>query len=109
MPQVWWSFGITSGVYWVGGLVYMALDMWSPAFLQPYKLQAGVITWGQYRQVCTIVLRNQLLVALPLLVAIATFRPLETSLPLPGVGKSIGTFLFCLACEEVGCVSSLPR
>lgn len=56
------GFALTSGVYWAGGLIYMALDLWEPlrSRVESYKLQPGSrVTGADYRKVCLIVLRNQ--------------------------------------------------
>jgi sterol desaturase/sphingolipid hydroxylase (fatty acid hydroxylase superfamily) len=45
---------------------------------------------------------SQLVVALPLTMAMGHFRPLATTAPLPTRWETIGTFVFCLAFEEVG-------
>jgi sterol desaturase/sphingolipid hydroxylase (fatty acid hydroxylase superfamily) len=44
----------------------------------------------------------QLLVVLPLCIAMGLLTPLRTTAPLPGALATVGTFLFCLACEEIG-------
>ena len=83
----------------------MALDLYDPlhAKVRKYKLQPDKrVTWTDYKKVLWIVARNQLVVALPMSVAMAIWRPLPTGAPLPGAWKSIGTFIFCLLCEEVG-------
>ncbi|KAM0746038.1 hypothetical protein T439DRAFT_307251 [Meredithblackwellia eburnea MCA 4105] len=101
----WWTFGITTVVYWIGGLVFMALDMWEPLRkrVEKYKLQPTQrVTWKDYRKVCLIVLRNQLVTALPLCLAIAYLRPLPTTFPLPSATRTISTFIFCLLVEEAG-------
>ena len=105
--NVYWSFGITIGLYnFVGGL-FMLLDLFGSdapgSFKAKYKLQNTRVSAKDYVEVCKIVLRNQIVVVLPLLVAVATFRPLPTSVEtMPGAWKAVGTFFFCLMCEEVG-------
>ncbi|KAG2004240.1 sphingosine hydroxylase [Coprinopsis cinerea AmutBmut pab1-1] len=49
-----------------------------------------------------VVARNQLLVALPLSILNAYISPLPTGFPLPGTLETIWTYIFCLACEEIG-------
>lgn len=100
--NAWVSFAITSVVYWIGGLLFMAVDMWDPLYniFKPYKLQPEKrISWRDYRKVCWVVLRNQILVALPMTVAMAMFAPLRTSTPLPGAFETVAVWLFCMLCE----------
>lgn len=103
--NTWWTFAITTAVYWAGGLLFMAADLFDPLheLVKKYKVQPDKrVTWQDYKKVLWIVARNQLLVALPLSVAMAIWRPLPTGHPLPGAWTSIGTFVFCLLCEEAG-------
>lgn len=83
----------------------MAVDMWEPLFqlMKPFKIQPEKrVTWNDYKKVCWIVARNELFVALPLTALVARYRPLKTTAPLPGALETIGTFIFCLLCEEFG-------
>ena len=60
--NVWWTFGISTAVYWIGGLIFMALDMWEPLRVKVsrWKLQpGGRVTWADYRKVSWLVARNQ--------------------------------------------------
>lgn len=59
--NAWWTFGVTSVVYWIGGLLFMAIDLTErPRAIYKYKLQPGQKVSAQdYRKVCWIVLRNQ--------------------------------------------------
>jgi methylsterol monooxygenase len=60
--NAWWSFAITSAVYWAGGLIFMVIDLFKPAVFHKYKIQpAQSISPGDYRRVCWIVLRNQVI------------------------------------------------
>jgi hypothetical protein len=71
--NAWWSFGITSGVYWVGGLIYMMMDMFEPvrSRLESWKLQPETrVTWKDYRKVCLIVARNQVSTSRPLILVV---------------------------------------
>jgi hypothetical protein len=63
--NAWWTFGITSVVYWIGGLVFMTVDLTErPRWVYKYKLQPSQKASGQqYRRVCWIVLRNQVRLA----------------------------------------------
>lgn len=35
-------------------------------------------------------------------IAVGLITPLSSSVPLPGALETVGTFVFCLACEEIG-------
>lgn len=99
----WGTFLITTVVYWILGLVFMALDMSRlHQYVRKFKIQPKQISWAEYRAVCVIVVRNQLFVALPLALAGAYFHPLDTSSNLPGLWTTTWTYFFCLLCEEVG-------
>ncbi|SCV67460.1 BQ2448_5071 [Microbotryum intermedium] len=103
--NLWGTFIITSVVYWIGGLIFMAFDLYEPLhkILKPCKLQPDKrISVADYKKVCWIVLRNQVLVALPLSWAMATYRPLSTTAPLPGAFETIYTYMFCTLCMEAG-------
>ena len=65
--NAWWTFGITSVVYRIGGLVFMAVDLTErPRWVYKYKLQPSQKVSGkQYRSVCSIVLRNQVCFPFP--------------------------------------------
>lgn len=103
--SAFWTFGITQGVYWAGGLLYLAVDLLQPRVLHQYKLQpdaAGKVTWDNYKKIMWVVFRNQVLVAWPVSIVGGIVHPFRSSLPLPGVWETIYTYIFCLACEEVG-------
>jgi hypothetical protein len=90
-------------VYWTVGLMFAAVDLLRPAALFKYKIQPSQsVTLQDYIKVSKVVLRNQLFVALPMSAFVSAFFPLRTELPLPGPLTTIGTFFFCLACEEIG-------
>lgn len=59
--NAWWMFGITSVVYWAGGLAFMAGDLLEqPRWFYRYKLQPEIkVSVKDYKKVCWIVLRNQ--------------------------------------------------
>lgn len=81
----------------------MAVDILKPAAIHKYKIQpASSISMADYRKVILIVLRNEFLVALPLLVVASSLRPLQTGAPLPSWKRSVGVYFFNLLCEEVG-------
>ena len=103
--NAWITFAITSLVYWAGGLVFMAFDLNDSlhAKVKKYKVQPDRrVSWQDYKKVMWVVARNQLFVALPMSIAMAFWRPLPTTNPLPGAWTSVRTFVFCLLCEEVG-------
>lgn len=103
--NAWGTFVITSVVYWIGGLLFMAVDLWDPLhqLFKPFKIQPDKrITWKDYRKVLWIVARNQVLVALPLTIAMATFAPLRTTTPLPGARETVLVWIWCMLCEEAG-------
>ncbi|KDE07101.1 hypothetical protein MVLG_02671 [Microbotryum lychnidis-dioicae p1A1 Lamole] len=60
------------------------------------------VSVADYKKVCWIVLRNQVLVALPMTWAMATYRPFSTTAPLPGAFETIYTYIFCTLCMEAG-------
>lgn len=59
--NAWWTFGITSVVYWIGGLIFMVFDLTErPRRVFKYKLQTSQKVCAQdYGRICWIVLRNQ--------------------------------------------------
>lgn len=96
---------MTTGSYWLVGLIFMAFDLIDPLhkLVKKYKLQPDVrITGAQYRQVMKIAFRNLLCVNIPLTVAMAYIYPLRTVLPLPGAWTCFWQYFVCLACEEIG-------
>lgn len=104
------SFAITSGVYWVIGLLFMWADLTErPKWLMKYKVQPWKrVGPKEYIKICFIVLRNQLVVNVPLSLVmakwVAPWRGHRTDLPLPGALETITTWWFCLLCTEVsGC------
>lgn len=98
------TFIITTIVYWALGLIFMAFDMtFLHAYVKKYKVQPKQISWAEYRDVCLIVLRNQVFVALPLAMLGPLLSTLDTSgETLPGLWTTTWTYFFCLLCEEVG-------
>ena len=91
-----------------GGLYAFADLTGRPKILARYKVQPFQrVTASQYKQICAIVLRNQLLVSLPVTVflsgPVARWRGMSSSShDLPGFGRTLGTWCFALLCEEVG-------
>lgn len=60
--NLWGTFGLTTVVYWVGGLIYMAMDLWEPmrSRVEKWKLQPGArVSKADYWEVCKVVARNQ--------------------------------------------------
>lgn len=59
--NAWWTFGITSVVYWIGGLLFMVVDLTErPRVIYQYKLQPSQkVSVEDYKRVCWVVLRNQ--------------------------------------------------
>ncbi|KAI5479183.1 C-4 methylsterol oxidase [Pseudohyphozyma bogoriensis] len=99
------AWGITTACYFIVGFAYMAADLWEPlrSRVAPYKLQPNVrIEAKEYKQVLKVVARNQILIAFVSAAAFAWAAPPRTTLPLPGTGRTILTFVFCLLCEEAG-------
>ncbi|KAH6904650.1 hypothetical protein BKA70DRAFT_1296025 [Coprinopsis sp. MPI-PUGE-AT-0042] len=102
--QAYWTFGITTVVYWAVGLVFMMADLYEPEWLYKYKIQpAQRVPWANYKKILWVVARNQLVLALPLSMFNAWHAPLRTDYhSLPGALETIATYIFCLACEEIG-------
>lgn len=97
---------ITTGVYWLIGFFFMALDM-NPtlhSYVKKYKIQPDrTITWAEYRQVCFVAAKNLLLVNVPITWLTATFRPLDTrSSTLPTLWQTTWVYFACMICEEAG-------
>lgn len=92
------------------GSLYAFVDLTEkPAFVQTYKIQPYKrVTPAQYWSICKMVIRNQLLVSLPLTALsagpLAKARGMgDTSYEgLPGAWATLGTYAFCLMCEECG-------
>lgn len=103
--NVYWTLGITTGSYWLIGLVFLAFDMYDPLhnLVKKYKVQPDVrLTWAQYREVMRIAGRNLLCVNIPLTVLVAYAYPLRTTLPLPSGWTIFGHYWLCMLFEEVG-------
>lgn len=79
----------------------MLVDLGYVPFLQKFKIQPSVkVSRDDYKKVLWIVARNQLLIALPLAIAMGLFAPLPTGTNTPSALATIGTYAFCLFCEE---------
>lgn len=104
--NVWGTFIITSIFFWVWGAVFAIPDLtgW-PKWLFKYKTQPFIRVDGpQYLRIAAISLRNQVLVALPMVVLNTLVNPLRpvSSVALPGPLRTIATIIFDVLCTEVG-------
>ncbi|KAL1848598.1 hypothetical protein Plec18167_002223 [Paecilomyces lecythidis] len=104
--NVWGTFLITSIFFWAWGAVFAIPDLTSwPRWLFKYKTQPFVRVNGrEYFHIFLISLRNQLLVALPLILALPILSPLKPVTPtaLPSPLQTFLTVLFDVLCTEVG-------
>ncbi|KID65465.1 Fatty acid hydroxylase domain-containing protein 2 [Metarhizium brunneum] len=102
----WGTFLITSIFFWVWGAVFAIPDLTGhPAWLFKYKTQPFVrVDLRQYAHIALISLRNQVLVAGPLLLATMYIGPVRPvgSAALPGKLETVATILFDVLCTEVG-------
>ena len=58
--QAYWTFGITTVVYWMVGLLFMFADLYEPRWLVEYKIQpAQRVSLSSYKKILWIVARNQ--------------------------------------------------
>jgi fatty acid hydroxylase domain-containing protein 2 len=58
--QAYWTFGITTVVYWAVGLAFMVADLYEPRWLYDFKIQpAQRVTWASYKKILWVVARNQ--------------------------------------------------
>lgn len=104
--NIWGTFIITSVFFWAfGGLFALADLTGRPRWLFQYKTQPFVRVPGkEYAWICVISLRNQVFVALPLILVMAAVKPPNPVHPsaLPGPLRTIATVLFDSLCTEVG-------
>lgn len=104
--NVWGTFIITSVFFWAWGAVFAFADLTSkPAWLFKYKTQPFVrVGLREYGWICLISLRNQVLVALPLIYLINMFEEPKPVLPntLPGPLETVAVSLFDVLCTEIG-------
>ncbi|KAJ6790026.1 hypothetical protein PWT90_06751 [Aphanocladium album] len=103
---IWGTFIVTSVFFWAFGALFMVADLTGrPRWLFKYKTQPFVRVPGrEYAWICAISLRNQVLVALPLIYAMSFVtapRPVHPS-ALPGPAQTFLTVLFDTLCTEVG-------
>lgn len=104
--NVWGTFIVTSVFLWVWSLVFAIPDLTSwPHWLFKYKTQPFVRVGGrEYFRLAAITLRNQVFVALPLIIITAVVAPLRPVKPaaLPGPIQTVATIIFDVLCTEVG-------
>lgn len=104
--NLWGIFVITSVFFWVWAAVFAIPDLtgW-PQWLFKYKTQPFVRVDGySYTRIAAISLRNQVLVALPLLMLNTAISPLKPVHPaaLPSPLQTVATVFFDIFCTEVG-------
>lgn len=104
--NVWGTFIVTSVFFWAWAAVFAIPDLtgW-PAWLFKYKTQPFVrVDLAQYARIAAISLRNQVLVAFPLLLATTVVSPLKPVTPaaLPSGLETLATVIFDVLCTEVG-------
>jgi sterol desaturase/sphingolipid hydroxylase (fatty acid hydroxylase superfamily) len=104
--NVWGTFIITSSVLWVCSLVFAIPDLtgW-PGWLFKYKTQPFVrVSLREYLNLAAITLRNQVFVALPLIILspLASKIMPVNSAALPGPFQTVATVIFDILCTEVG-------
>ncbi|KAJ6442442.1 C-4 methylsterol oxidase [Purpureocillium lavendulum] len=104
--NLWGTFIITSVFFWIWGAVFAIPDLtgW-PKWLFKYKTQPFIRVSGpEYLRIVAIGLRNQVLVALPLValnVHLGQIRPVSSA-TLPGPLRTVATVIFDMLCTEVG-------
>lgn len=104
--NLWGTFIITSVFFWAWAAVFAIPDLtgW-PRWLFKYKTQPFVRVDGrQYLRIAAISLRNQILVALPLMGLNALLQPPRPVNPaaLPSPVQTVATVFFDLFCTEMG-------
>ncbi|RMZ83013.1 hypothetical protein DV737_g1789, partial [Chaetothyriales sp. CBS 132003] len=103
----WGTFVITSVFFWAWGAVFAIPDLTGyPRWLFKYKTQPFIrLDLQEYARIALISLRNQVLVAGPLLLAtlylIPTLKPVSSA-ALPGKLETVATVIFDVCCTEVG-------
>ena len=104
--NLWGTFIITSVFFWIWAAVFAIPDLtgW-PRWLFKYKTQPFVRVDGrQYLRIAAISLRNQVVVALPMIVLNTLVSPLKpvSSAALPGPLRAIATIVLDVLCTEIG-------
>ncbi|OAA58279.1 sterol desaturase [Cordyceps fumosorosea ARSEF 2679] len=104
--NTWGTFLLTSVFFWLGGGVFALADLTGrPRWLFRFKTQPFVRVSGrEYAWICVVSLRNQLFVALPLILAgsIVTGPRDVHPASLPGAVQTFFTIVFDILCMEVG-------
>lgn len=104
--NVWGTFIVTSSVLWVFSLLFAIPDLTSwPKWLFKYKTQPFVrVGVREYLKLAAITLRNQVLVALPLIMLLPHLIQMQpvSSAALPGPLQTVATVIFDILCTEVG-------
>lgn len=104
--NLWGTFLITSIFFWLWSAVFAIPDLtgW-PQWLFKYKTQPFIrVDERAYARIALISLRNQVLVAFPLLLLGTVANPLlpVNSAALPSATQTVATAIFDLLCTEVG-------
>ncbi|KAH8695575.1 C-4 methylsterol oxidase [Talaromyces proteolyticus] len=104
--NIWGTFIVTSVFFWAWAAVFAIPDLtgW-PHWLFKYKTQPFVRVDGRsYIRIAVISLRNQILVALPLVFLSTMTGPLKPVHPsaLPSAPETVVVVLFDILCTEVG-------
>ncbi|PWN47775.1 C-4 methylsterol oxidase [Violaceomyces palustris] len=103
--RVWGTFWSTTAFYWFLSSLYAFVDLTGrPGWMFRYKVQPfSYVGPKEYLSISLVVLRNQFLVALPLIWL--NYHTLDTpveSQALPGPWTTLFTILFDILCTEVG-------
>lgn len=104
--NLWGTFTIAVTFFWIWGGLFAIPDLtgW-PTWLFRYKTQPfSRVKPRDYLRIGAVDLRNQFLVALPLIaltVHLGHVRPVRSS-ELPGLPRTIGTIVFDALCTEIG-------
>ncbi|RMZ91050.1 hypothetical protein DV736_g1719, partial [Chaetothyriales sp. CBS 134916] len=105
--NLWGTFLITSIFFWAWGMAFAIPDLTGyPKWLFKYKTQPFIrVDLREYGRIALISLRNQVLVAGPLLLATLYLSPSlkpVSSAALPGKLEIVATIIFDICCTEVG-------
>ncbi|KDN45271.1 sterol desaturase [Tilletiaria anomala UBC 951] len=101
----YWTFGITTVLYWAFAVLYAVVDLTSwPAAVFQYKVQPFQrVGFKEYGKIAVRVLWNQALVTLPLAYFKARLKPSDARVEtLPGPLTSIAVIIFNILCTEIG-------
>ncbi|OAA69606.1 sterol desaturase [Cordyceps fumosorosea ARSEF 2679] len=104
--NLWGTFLLTSVFFWAWGGLFALADLTGrPRWLFRYKTQPFVrVSPHDYARICLVSLRNQVLVALPLLLVVSRLAPPRPVHPsaLPSAARTVATVIFDVLCTEVG-------